>query len=149
MSASQGAVVRRNSRRQHRHLSAAQLGDRTQRRGSHRTGRGQGGLVSREADRRRNPRWSAAAGWRSLLSGVLTTCPYCGVGCGLTVAGSVLKGDAAHPANFGRLCSKGAALKETLALPDRLLSPTINGRETDWNEALDTIAARFSKSIRT
>ena len=61
----------------------------------------------------------------------------------------MLKGDAEHPANFGRLCSKGAALKETLALPDRLLSPTIDGREADWDEALDMIAARFGEIIRT
>ena len=46
---------------------------------------------------------------------VKTTCPYCGVGCGVTVTpggGRVLgvRGDADHPANLGRLCSKGAAL---------------------------------------
>ncbi|MGL4406341.1 MAG: hypothetical protein ACRCT6_11305, partial [Notoacmeibacter sp.] len=41
-----------------------------------------------------------------------TTCPYCGVGCGVLAKvetdGSVsIKGDPDHPANFGRLCSKG------------------------------------------
>jgi len=46
---------------------------------------------------------------------IRTTCPYCGVGCGVlaTVAknGAVkISGDPQHPANLGRLCSKGAAL---------------------------------------
>ena len=54
-----------------------------------------------------------------------TTCPYCGVGCGVAVMDGIPRGDEAHPANFGRLCSKGAALKDTLALPDRLTVPTI------------------------
>ena len=70
------------------------------------------------------------------------------MGCGLTVTDGIPKGDADHPANFGRLCSKGAALKETLALPDRLLAPLIDGREADWNEALDMVAARFRNAVR-
>ncbi len=74
-----------------------------------------------------------------------TTCPYCGVGCGVAVVDGVPKGDAAHPANFGRLCSKGAALKDTLALPDRLTVLIIHGREASWDEALGTIAAEFSR----
>ncbi len=50
---------------------------------------------------------------------VRTTCPYCGVGCGVLAApdgngGATISGDPAHPANFGRLCSKGSALGETL-----------------------------------
>ena len=46
---------------------------------------------------------------------IRTTCPYCGVGCGLQVApDGTVAGDPDHPANFGRLCSKGAALGETL-----------------------------------
>jgi assimilatory nitrate reductase catalytic subunit len=78
-----------------------------------------------------------------------TTCPYCGVGCGLVVGddGS-LAGDSAHPANFGRLCSKGSALGETLGADDRLLHPTINGREASWDEALDLVAAQFAYTIR-
>ena len=72
-----------------------------------------------------------------------TTCPYCGVGCGVAVIDGVPKGDAAHPANFGRLCSKGAALKDTLALTDRLAVPTLHGREASWDEALGHVAAEF------
>jgi assimilatory nitrate reductase catalytic subunit len=77
-----------------------------------------------------------------------TTCPYCGVGCGVRVADdrSVL-GDPTHPANFGRLCSKGSALGETLSLDDRLLYPEIGGRRADWNTALDLAAQRFSDTI--
>ncbi|MDE2075302.1 MAG: molybdopterin-dependent oxidoreductase, partial [Alphaproteobacteria bacterium] len=72
-----------------------------------------------------------------------TTCPYCGVGCGVTVTDAVLEGDEAHPANSGRLCSKGAALGDTLDLPDRLMKPLLYGQESDWDTALDAIAATF------
>src|SRR3546814_7753021 len=49
---------------------------------------------------------------------VRTTCPYCGVGCGVKATPGVgrvvtIEGDAAHPANEGRLCSKGTHLGET------------------------------------
>ncbi|MGP4671473.1 nitrate reductase [Agrobacterium salinitolerans] len=81
-----------------------------------------------------------------------TTCPYCGVGCGViaTVAddGVVsVKGDPDHPANFGRLCSKGSALAETIDLEGRLLHPEISGRRAAWDEALDLVASSFSKAI--
>ncbi len=81
-----------------------------------------------------------------------TTCPYCGVGCGVitTIADSgivTVKGDPNHPANFGRLCSKGSALAETIDLDGRILHPEINGRQTDWDEALDLVAAKFSETI--
>ena len=78
-----------------------------------------------------------------------TTCPYCGVGCGIiaTPPGTIT-GDPTHPANFGRLCSKGAALAETLADgPDRLLRPRIRGRDASWGEALDLVAARFEETV--
>ncbi|MBY8917917.1 molybdopterin-dependent oxidoreductase [Nitratireductor sp. L1-7-SE] len=83
---------------------------------------------------------------------VRTTCAYCGVGCGVLATpqpdGSVaIAGDPGHPANFGRLCSKGSALGETLALDDRLLHPEIGGRRASWDEALSTIADRFRETI--
>ena len=83
---------------------------------------------------------------------VATTCPYCGVGCGIraeTGAGDALslRGDPAHPANFGRLCSKGAALLETIGLDDRLLHPQIQGQQAGWDEALDLVATTFSRTI--
>jgi assimilatory nitrate reductase catalytic subunit len=84
-----------------------------------------------------------------MASGVThTTCPYCGVGCGLRVAadGSV-SGDPDHPANRGRLCSKGAAVGDTLAPDGRLLYPQIGGRHATWDEALDRIADGFTKTI--
>ncbi len=82
-----------------------------------------------------------------------TACPYCGVGCGVLASrredGSIgIKGDPDHPANYGRLCSKGSALGETLSLDDRLLTPTIDGRRASYDEALDLVAARFSETIR-
>jgi assimilatory nitrate reductase catalytic subunit len=77
-----------------------------------------------------------------------TTCPYCGVGCGLRVApDGAITGDPDHPANRGRLCSKGAALGETLANDGRLLCPQIGGRDATWDEALDRIAAAFTETI--
>ncbi len=81
-----------------------------------------------------------------------TTCPYCGVGCGVIAtvddAGSVsVKGDPDHPANFGRLCSKGSALAETLDLEGRALHPEIMGERASWDTALDTVARTFAETI--
>lgn len=76
---------------------------------------------------------------------IRTTCPYCGVGCGIAVDGETLRGDPAHPANFGRLCSKGAALKDTLTVKDRLTKPLLFGKEATWDQALDFIAAEFTR----
>jgi assimilatory nitrate reductase catalytic subunit len=79
---------------------------------------------------------------------VRTTCPYCGVGCGLRIAPDLdVAGDVDHPANFGRLCSKGAALGDTLASDGRLLRPQMRGRDASWDEALDRIAAEFIQTI--
>jgi assimilatory nitrate reductase catalytic subunit len=90
-------------------------------------------------------------------STVRTTCPYCGVGCGVLATpdgrgGAAIAGDPAHPANFGRLCSKGSALGETLGLDGRLLHPMI--RQPDgtfaraaWSSALDYVAAGFKAII--
>ena len=81
-----------------------------------------------------------------------TTCPYCGVGCGVLATlddfGVVtIKGDKEHPANHGRLCSKGTALGETVYLQDRLLYPEINGEQVDWQEALAHVAGEFKQII--
>jgi assimilatory nitrate reductase catalytic subunit len=81
-----------------------------------------------------------------------TTCPYCGVGCGVIAAmqpdGSAsVRGDPDHPANFGRLCSKGMALGQTMGMDGRLLRPEIDGRPASWDAALDEVAARFSATI--
>ncbi|OBQ73628.1 nitrate reductase [Mesorhizobium erdmanii] len=83
---------------------------------------------------------------------VRTTCPYCGVGCGVLAKvaadGQVsVRGDPDHPANFGRLCSKGSALAETIGLDGRLVHPEIHDRRTGWNEALDLVASTFSQTI--
>ncbi len=76
-----------------------------------------------------------------------TTCPYCGVGCGLIAGPGGLTGDAAHPANRGKLCVKGATLGLTLDDRDRLTTPTIGGRAATWSEALDHAAHRFARAI--
>jgi len=81
-----------------------------------------------------------------------TTCPYCGVGCGVIASqasqGSIkVAGDPEHPANFGRLCSKGAALAQTIELPDRLLHPRIDGQRVGWGDAISKVAQGFSEVI--
>lgn len=89
---------------------------------------------------------------QSSTTTVKTTCPYCGVGCGVLATpqpdGSVaISGDPDHPANFGRLCSKGSALGETLSLEGRLLHPEIDGQRVGWDEALDLVAEKFRRAI--
>jgi len=86
------------------------------------------------------------------MTPIRTTCPYCGVGCGVVATpdgwgGAAIAGDAAHPANRGRLCSKGAALGETLSLEDRLLHPEIDGRRVSWEAALDMVANGLRDTI--
>ncbi len=82
---------------------------------------------------------------------VRTTCPYCGVGCGLLAGAQEgvvrVRGDPLHPANLGALCSKGSALAETVGLEGRLLRPRIAGRDADWDAALDLVAQRFRGAI--
>lgn len=85
---------------------------------------------------------------------IQTTCPYCGVGCGLLVeqqpdGQTRIRGNPEHPANFGRLCSKGSALGETLDLDGRLLYPQINGERVNWDRALDRVAGALSQAVQT
>ena len=90
---------------------------------------------------------------------IKSTCCYCGVGCGLLIAvenNRILgvKGDPEHPANFGRLCTKGAALHLTARSDYRLLHPALRldrnapRQRVGWNEALDHASTRFSEIIR-
>ena len=79
---------------------------------------------------------------------VATTCCYCGVGCGVIVSSSnntinIVKGDPSHPANFGRLCTKGAALHLSAQPGARLLYPEVNGERASWDQALEFAASRF------
>ena len=88
---------------------------------------------------------------------IRTTCPYCGVGCGLLAApdgrgGATISGDPEHPANFGRACSKGAALGETLGLGGRLLQPMLRQRDgtlarVDWSSALNRVAGELDRIL--
>ena len=66
--------------------------------------------------------------------------------------GAAIAGDPEHPANFGRLCSKGSALGETLGLEDRLAAsddPRGKGamERVAWSDALDHVAHRFQHII--
>ncbi len=92
-------------------------------------------------------------------SEVRSTCPYCGVGCGVVIshhAGNILdvRGDPDHPANFGRLCTKGATLHLTARPESRVLYPEMRAGKAlprarvNWDRALDTCADRFASVIR-
>jgi len=75
-----------------------------------------------------------------------TTCPYCGVGCGVCVTPqgnhqAAVTGDPRHPANAGRLCVKGTALGETLTPQGRLLAAEVNGQPVSLDAALDAAAS--------
>ena len=81
-----------------------------------------------------------------------TTCAYCGVGCGILATprgGRVVEiaGDPDHPANRGRLCSKGTHLGETVGLEGRLLHPMVGDRRVGWDRAVDLVARRFRETI--
>jgi assimilatory nitrate reductase catalytic subunit len=90
---------------------------------------------------------------------VRTTCPYCGVGCGVLASpdgdgGTRIAGDPDHPANFGRLCSKGSALAETLSFDGRLLHPMMRDaegalRQSSWDEALHRVARGFRETLQS
>ncbi|MEO4049252.1 molybdopterin-dependent oxidoreductase [Pseudomonas sp. CAU 1711] len=87
------------------------------------------------------------------------TCCYCGVGCGVLIEHDDEKilgvsGDPSHPANFGRLCSKGSSLHLTGDLDARALYPELRlGKglarsRADWDSALDHAASVFVETIR-
>lgn len=86
------------------------------------------------------------------MSETRTTCPYCGVGCGVLVkvsdTGVSVTGDAQHPANAGRLCVKGAALGETTGLHDRLLWPELDNQRVNWETALAAAGDRLQAIIQ-
>jgi assimilatory nitrate reductase catalytic subunit len=87
-----------------------------------------------------------------------STCCYCGVGCGVIIAAEAgriigVRGDPAHPANFGRLCSKGTTLHLTTGVHGRALYPELRSargdarRRVEWDTALDHVADRFAACI--
>jgi len=82
----------------------------------------------------------------------LTTCTFCGTGCGiyLETAGNRIVGvypSMSHPANKGKICVRGWHVHEVASSPDRLTSPLLrkNGRfhKVSWDEALGFIASRL------
>ncbi|MBN8430566.1 nitrate reductase [Microbulbifer salipaludis] len=86
-----------------------------------------------------------------------TTCPYCGVGCGVAATRESspatgeevirIQGDTQHPANFGKLCVKGSSLADTLGDQGRLLTPQLHGEECDWDTAMEFAASRLRATI--
>ena len=93
------------------------------------------------------------------IAEVKSTCPYCGVGCGVLVSTDganivSVRGDPDHPANFGKLCSKGSTLHLTTRAGGRLLTPQVRTerdavrKETNWDDAITQVAERFAAIIR-
>jgi assimilatory nitrate reductase catalytic subunit len=87
-----------------------------------------------------------------------STCCYCGVGCGVIIQSEgekiiSVRGDPEHPANFGRLCTKGSTLHLSAKTEGRALAPELRldraqtRQPTDWDTALDHVAARFAAII--
>lgn len=92
-----------------------------------------------------------------------STCPYCGVGCGVVIESdgaqiTGVRGDPDHPANFGRLCTKGSTLHFTataeITRQTRLLQPMRRNQRgapavaISWDEALDGAARKFADVIQ-
>ena len=88
-----------------------------------------------------------------------STCCYCGVGCGVIIesdGGCItgVRGDPKHPANFGRLCSKGATLHLTARNEFRALYPELRTtrdeerQRVSWDMALGRMADRFAAVIK-
>lgn len=88
-----------------------------------------------------------------------STCCYCGVGCGVIIESEGdrivdVRGDPDHPANFGRLCTKGATLHLTARHDTRALYPEMRRERASprnrasWNEVLEYAAERFADTIR-
>ncbi len=80
-----------------------------------------------------------------------SVCCFCGVGCGVVAIAEGdriigVRGDEAHPANRGALCTKGLALADMMQAPNRLLHPQARAAKcaplarVTWNAALDRIA---------
>ncbi len=91
-----------------------------------------------------------------ILKYVPTTCPYCGVGCGLNLVvneGKVVGVEPykRSPINEGKLCPKGMTCWEHVHSPDRLTTPKIkkNGKFVDatWDEAIDLVAKNLRRSL--
>ena len=91
-----------------------------------------------------------------------STCPYCGVGCGVIIEHNAtritgVRGDPDHPANFGRLCTKGGTLHLSMTpqlMAQRLAHPQLRREKlaprdrVSWDAALDHAADRFAQAIR-
>ncbi|WP_432463434.1 molybdopterin oxidoreductase family protein [Agarivorans sp. QJM3NY_33] len=93
---------------------------------------------------------------RDVEGWIKTTCAYCGVGCGVEArvlaSGRLeIRGDQQHPANFGKLCTKGIALGDTVIHDGRLMSPQLKQPDgfvdIDWEHALNRVAEQFSQII--
>ncbi|WP_308203101.1 molybdopterin-dependent oxidoreductase [Frankia sp. AvcI1] len=97
---------------------------------------------------------------QSLAGQVRSVCSYCGVGCGMVLDVEVsedgrrrvarVSGDREHPANRGRLCTKGATSAEMLAAPGRLTSALVRGDRQGEPSAVEVDAAirRVARELR-
>lgn len=95
----------------------------------------------------------------STMREIKSTCCYCGVGCGVIIKTENnqivdVKGDPDHPANFGRLCTKGSTLHLTAKLDARALYPEIRTsrnaprQRATWDESLEFVVDKFAQTIQ-
>ena len=84
---------------------------------------------------------------------VLTTCPYCAVGCNFflqVLDGQIIGIQPAKtgPSNEGKLCIKGWQAHQFVQHKDRLTKPLIRRgnslQETTWDEAFEFAASRLA-----
>jgi assimilatory nitrate reductase catalytic subunit len=91
-----------------------------------------------------------------------STCCYCGVGCGVIIESKSesgldkiihVKGDPDHPANFGRLCTKGSTLHLSVKPDNRALYPEMRltreatRKRVSWDVSLDYLTEKFAQTI--
>lgn len=97
------------------------------------------------------------------LTETKSTCCYCGTGCGVTILSDGdrvvdVRGDESHPANFGKLCSKGSTLALTMQpnamrgrarYPEMRMSRNNARTRVSWDAALDAVADKFANIVAT
>ena len=139
-------AARRHRRRLVRHLPAARAPLRPhQRRGAQRARRASPSTRSRSATGR------SGCG----LPETRTTCPYCGVGCGLVATVedgrlTAVRGDKQHPVNQGATCRKPTRLPEAVHAPDRATTPMWRAsaderwRTGSWRAVIASIARKLT-----
>lgn len=98
-----------------------------------------------------------------MLRETKSTCCYCGVGCGVIIEHNDdeitgVRGDPEHPANFGKLCSKGSSLhlsaQRVLQQQARVITPLMRNNRSDslqdsnWDDSIEFVTRRLAQCIQ-